>query len=154
MVDFTDVLSKRVDEIEKPKPKPVGTYLGTISGLPKQRTVLPKDGGEGMPVLGFNIKLMAAQPDVDPDSLSEAPDISEWAGFQYDMFLHTEGGVYALKQFLLNTLGIDGDNKSLGEMVAEAPGKQLLVKLKHEPFVNSRTNEAEIATRIESTAHV
>lgn len=153
MVDFTEVLGKKATEVEKPKPRPVGTYLAVVQGLPKQRKVTPKDGGEDMPVIAFTLKLMSALPDVDSEKLQDHPDISTWGSMTHDMFLHTEGGVYAFRQFLTNTLGIEEGDKSLGEMVTEAPGKQLLVKVKHEPYIN-RQNEADISTRVESLAHV
>jgi len=150
MVDFTDVLSQNISEVEKPKPKPVGTYLGVIQGMPKQRAVTPKAGGDDMPVMAFTIKLIAPIQ-VDAEKLADAPEISTWGTFQHDMFLHTEGGIYAFKQFLTQTLGIDGSDKTLAQAVAEAPGKQVAVTLKHEPYVN-RSGEAEIGTRIESIA--
>ena len=148
MVDFTDILSKKADSVEKPKPKPVGTYLTTIQGMPAMRTVTSK-AGEDMPVVDFKLKVLMAQDDVDQDDIKD--DISSWAPFIHSIFLHTEGGQYAFKQFLTVTLDIEGGKKTLGEMLAEAPGKQVLMKLKHEPYV-TREGTTEIGTRIESCA--
>lgn len=154
MPDFTEILSKNADDIKEPSPRPVGTYLAMVKGTPVQREVQPRDGGDPMPVLGFKYQLLSAQADVDSDKLSEHPSVSEWGTFTDDFFLHTEGGINFFKEWLVNVLGIEGSGKSLGQMVAEAPGKQLVVKLKHEPYVSKQTGKPVIGTKVESTAHV
>jgi hypothetical protein len=37
-------------------------------------------------------------------------------------------------------------------MCAETPGRQLVITLKHRPYTDKNTNEAEIATDIGATA--
>lgn len=154
MVDFTSVLSKKTSEVEKPKPKPVGTYLSTVSGMPKQKSITVQ--GEEKGIISFSIKLMSPQEDVDQEDLANfGSDVTSWPPFNRDIWIDSPEGEWALRQFLTNTLGIEpgeGKNeKTLGEMCAEAPGKQLLATLKHRPFMNKQ-NEAEISTEIGATA--
>ena len=150
MADFESVLDKKIEEVEKPKPKPVGTYLGVLQGLPTQKKV----GQDEMDVIGFRVKLIAPQDDVDAEALADQPPISEWPALRHDIFVHTEQGVWGLKQFLSRTLGFEeGEGKTIRQSLAETPGRQLLVKLRQRPFIN-RDNQPEIATEIESTAHV
>lgn len=153
MVDFTSILDKPVDQIEKPKPRPIGTYLGTVVGMPKQVTRVVQ--GEEVPILSFSVKLVQAQEDVDQEDLQAHGDLSTWPPMQREFWLNSPEAEWALRQFLTNTLDIEpgppGKAKKLGQMVAEAPGKQLIVTLKHRPFTNKQ-GEAEIATDIGGTA--
>jgi hypothetical protein len=155
MVDFTDILGKKAAEVEKPRPKPTGTYLASIQGMPKQKKVMVQ--GEERAILSFSCKIMAPRgEDVDLDELADPKvgDISTWPTYNKDIWIDTPEGEYALGQFLENVLGIEPAKKSLGEMAAESPGKQLLVTLKHRPYTDKNTNEAEIATEIGGTAKV
>lgn len=154
MPNFSDILGKKAAEVEKPRPKPTGTYLGSVQGLPKQKTVMVQ--GEERAILSFNVKLQAPQADVDMEVLNDPKvgDIATWPSFNRDIWIDTPEGEFALRQFLTNTLGIEPGKKSLGEMCAESPGLQLLVTLKHRPYTDKNTNEAEIATEIGATAKV
>lgn len=154
MADFTSILSKKAESVEKPKPKPTGTYLAVVSGMPKQKT--PTVNGEERAILSFSCKIMAPQSDVDQDDLNDPKvgDISSWMPFNKDIWVDTPEGEFALRKFLTDVLGIEAGDKSLGEMAAESPGKQLLVTLKHRPFTDKNTNEAEIATDIGAVAAV
>jgi hypothetical protein len=152
MVDFTDILSKKAADIEKPVPKPVGSYLATIQGMPKQKKVNVQ--GEERLIVSFNCKAMSPMDDVDLDDLNnpKVGEISTWPSFNKDIWIDTPEGEYQLEQFLTNTLDIEQGKKSLGEMCAEAPGRQLIITLKHRPYTDKNTNEAEIATDIGATA--
>lgn len=151
MVDFTSILQKKVEDVEKPKPRPVGTYRGVIQGMFKQKTV--KVQGEDRGILSFNVKLQMPHEDVDTEALSEAGDISTWPPMNHDIWVDTPEGEWALRQFLSETLQIDGEGKSLGEMCAETPGLALNVNIGHRPFVN-KAGQPEIASEIKSTAAV
>ena len=152
--DFTDVLSLKPGEIEKPKPRPIGTYLGAIQKY-ELRDVDTKNGTRK--IIDFSIKLIAPQEVEDQEALAEQGDIADWYPLQKGIFYETPEGRYALKQFLVEQCDIDpgegSSEKSLGEMIAEVPGRQLLVTLKHEPYT-SRENTPEIRTAIASTAKV
>lgn len=151
MPDFTEVLNKPAEEIEKPKPKPTGTYQAVVQGMPQQNTRTIQN--EEVNILSFSLKAIAAYgEDVDQEALAAAADISTWPPFRREFWLNGEQGVYGLKQFLENTLDIDPKKKTLSQMCAEAPGKQLLMTLKHRPYQNKTTGEMEIATEIDKTA--
>lgn len=147
MTTFADILNKQAEAIEKPKPRPLGTYYAVVQGMPKQKMV--KDD---TPLLDYMFKLTGAKQ--LNDSTVDPGDITEWAPMSKAFFLGSEENEYAHRQFLINTLGISADGgKTVGEMVAESPGKQVLVELKHEPYTDSN-NEPQIATRIVKVARV
>lgn len=154
MADFEDVLNMKPSEIEKPKPRPLGVYLGGVEKY-ELRTVATKNGDRK--IASFSIKLMAPVEVEDMEALAEQGDIADWYPLTNDIFYETPEGRYGLKQFLSDVLVIDpgeGHNeKSLSEMIAESPGKRLNVTLKHEPYT-SRQGTPEIGTRIASVARV
>lgn len=149
MPDFTEILSKPAEEVQKPKPRPSGTYQGAIAGMPEQRTVNTKDGEKA--VIAFKVKMVGARDDVDQDALSEQDDISSWPPMSHDIWVDNEQGVYNLTKFLSEVLGIDKSGKTLGQMCAEAPGKQALFTVAHEPYT-SKDGQPEIGVRIRGTA--
>lgn len=146
MVDFTEVLNKPAAEVEKPKPRPTGTYLAQITGMPDQ--LERKDNA----ILSFKVKLMSPQDDVDREQLEDQPEVSTWPPLKYDIFINEP---WPLKRFLTETLGIDpgpeDNSKTLGQMVAEVPGKQLFATISHRAYTD-RDNQAAIATEISGTA--
>lgn len=150
--NFDDVLSLKPSEVEKPKPRPTGTYLGAIQKY-ELRDVDTKQGPRK--VIDFSVKALMAKQVDDEEALKEQGDITDWYPFQYSVFYETPEGRYNLKNFLAETLSVDpgeGKNeKSLGEMVAASPGSQLIFALKHEPYM-SKAGTPEIATRIASVA--
>jgi len=102
--------------------------------------------------LEFKVKLQSAGPDVDQEKLADHDEVHTWPPLIYTIFYQSPEGQFALKQFLTNTLGIDeSGGRSFAEMLAETPGKQLLVTLHHEPYTDKQ-NEPQIATRIKSVA--
>lgn len=152
MPDFSDVLSLKPSEIEKPKPRPIGTYLGAIQKY-ELRDVDTKNGPRK--ICEFAVKLMAATQVDDQQALQDQGSISDWFSLQHSIFYETPEGRYNLKQFLAETLDISpGSGKSektLSEMLAESPGRQLLATLRHEPYM-SKQGTPEIGTRIASVA--
>lgn len=149
-VDFTEIFSKKLEDIEAPKAKPSGTYLATVQGMPSQRKLAAKDGSDDFLIIGVKFKLQAAKDDVDEDALEEEKDpIHQWPAFTKDFFVSSEGGLFAYKKFLTDTLGIEAD--SLGEATAQAPGQQCLVSLIHVPFT-SRDGTPGIRAQIGDTA--
>jgi hypothetical protein len=149
MVDFTSVLNKVADTVEKPKPIPVGTYLAVVQGVPAQKTV--KVQGEDRLILSFKTKLMSAREDVDADQLSALGDITALPPLSKDIWVDTQQGEFELREFLARSLVIESSGKTLGEMCGEAPGRQFLVTVKHRPFTD-KNGQPDIAAEIGSTA--
>jgi len=149
MANFTDILNKPAESIEKPKPRPPGTYLCIVNGPHKMKEVNDK------PVVSISFKTMQAQDDVDQALLAESGGVGNTV--VQDYFLQTNDGndnSWGLLQFLENHLGIEKAGKTLSQMLAEAPGKQVLVNLKHEIYTDKRTNEPAMAVRVGNTAKV
>jgi hypothetical protein len=149
MVDFASILNKKPEDVEEPKPYPVGTYLGAISSMPEQREQGTKDGDRA--IIRFRLKGMMAKEDVDQEALTEQGDISSWPSFTYDIWVDTPQGEWQLRQFLTETLSIEG-GRSFGSMLPEAVGKQLVFTLKHEMY--TRDGKPQIATRVASVSAV
>ena len=149
-VDFTEIFSKKLDDIEAPKAKPAGTYLATVQGMPSQRKLPAKDGADDFLIIGVKFKLQTPQDDVDEDALKAEKDpVHQWTPFTKDFFVSSEGGLFAYKKFLTDTLGIEAD--SLGEATAQVPGCQCLISLIHVPFT-SRDGSPGIRAQIGDTA--
>lgn len=150
MTSFTDALSKPVDTVEKPKPKPAGTYLSMIAGMPKIKKVNTQDGERE--ILSFAAKPLMAQEVEDQDALAASGELSQWMPQGID-FWDGEQGEYQAVQFMTNVLGIDpgpkGKAKTIGQMAAEAAGKQLLTTYENYPYTN-KAGEMEIGTRIKA----
>jgi len=149
MASFVDILNKPAETIEKPKQRPPGTYLCIVNGPHKQREINDK------PVVDIAFKTMQAQDDVDQSALAEAGGVGNTVTQSF--FLTTNDGndnSWGLLNFLENHLGIEKTGKSLAQMLAEAPGKQVLVNVAHEMYVDKKTNEPAIAIRVKNTAKV
>lgn len=152
MPNFTEALSKKATEIEKPKPKPAGFYLSMIQGLPKVKKVTAQ--GEEKEIMSFVARPLMANKVDDQEALAALPEVNTWPPQNID-FWEGEQGEYALKMFLTNTLEIDpgppNKSKTLGEMCAEAAGKQLLTEYENYPYTD-KAGQLQIGTRIKSTA--
>jgi hypothetical protein len=74
--------------------------------------------------------------DVDPNQLAQAlnGEILSDKRIRHRMFI-TPDSVYRLKRFLLNDLGIAPT--TLFQMLAETPGKEVIVKITHQHAKNS-----------------
>lgn len=147
MPNFEEILDKPVGEIEKPKPRPAGTYLAVVQGLP----VRNKIGTEEHDTVDFKLKLISAGTDVDQDALSEVPPINEWAPVTDRHWVNTEQAIYYFQEFLKNVLDFSGI--PIKQAIAESPGRQYYVKMKQRPYVN-REGQPDIQFEVESRAHV
>lgn len=143
-INFDDVLNKSADEVEKPKAKPAGSYLGSVTAMPKEKKATVQ--GEERTILEWSVKLMVPQDDVSQDALAEHPPISQWPPQRYDLWLTDD--LWGLKRFLTEVLGIDGAGKSFKEMIAEAPGKQAIFKGELKPYTDKNTGEPSLAFNI------
>ena len=149
MANFADILNKPAEQVKKPKPRPIGTYLAIVNGPHKQKEVNDKG------VIDIQFKTMQAQADVDQAALAEAGGVGNIVTKSFWM-QDNEGNTtdYALVQFLEHHLGIEKTGKSIAQMLAEAPGKQVLITLKHRIYTDKSTNEPDIAVDVGSTAKV
>lgn len=144
MANFTEILQQQSSTIERPKPLPVGTYLTIVQGPPTHSQV----GEKQTDALDFTLAVMAPQTDVDQVKLLEMGG-AQGKTIRHRLFV-TDDSRWRLKQFLVEHLAIEEGSKTLGELLAEAPGKQCYVTLRHRPAQDGSTVYAEVA----STARV
>jgi len=149
VANFTDILNKPADSIEKPKPLPVGTYLCVINGPHKQREINDK------PVIDITYKTVQAQPDVDAEALAASGGVGKFLT-QTFFLTNNDGQVndYPILAWMENALGIEKTGKSLAQMLSEIPGKQALVTVKHNIFVSKTTGEPDVAANVGGVAKV
>ncbi len=126
-VDFSKILQKQAEEIEKPKPMPIGSYICTNPKLPDFKGV----GKNETPCAEFGLVVIAPSDDVDPEDLRAYGDI-KGKTIRHRMFL-TEGTEYRTKEELVNAFGVEEAGKNLGQMFNETINKQVLVTVKHRP---------------------
>lgn len=126
-VDFTELLdSEPIGEIEKPKPLPEGSYAGIIKkiefGASRQKKT---------PYVRFHVEIIAALDDVDANALEEFGDLNNKT-MRVDQYV-TENTKHMLKDFLLLHVGIEaGDDAKLSEVIPEAQGREVGLRIGHE----------------------
>lgn len=129
---FSDILDKPADQIDRPKPLPVGTYSWMVQGLPR----FDKSKEKQTPYYEFLLKCTGALDDVNEE------DLQEWAkkadGTMRNLteftqkltFYITEDSVYRLQEFIQH-LGIDGDGKSTRQAIDETPNCECVANIVH-----------------------
>jgi hypothetical protein len=147
MASFSDVLNKPSTAVEAPKALPVGTYLCIVSGQPE----IVQRGQKGNHCVDFNLQCAQAQPDVDQQALI---DSLKGASLSDKKIRHTlwvtDDAAWRLKQFLVDHLGVEEGSKTLGEMIPESMGKQVLVTLGH----RASQDGTQIYAEVKGTAKV
>ena len=138
--DFQDILNKPVGDIERPKPYPVGSYVAIVEGLPK----FEKVGENQTNCADFTLKLLQPGEDVDKLALMETPINGK--SIRHRVFL-TEDSLWRAKKFLVDDLQIDdeGGRKSLTQLLNEAPGRQVMITIRHRPAKDGSVVYSEIA---------
>ena len=148
MASFEDILNKKSSDIKPPPAYPVGTYHCLIDG-----PMTPgKSSQKQTDFLQAKFKILSPMADVDAAQAAELQVVGKIITNDYYI---TDKSDYRLKEMLVEHCGIDDlidtpQEKSLKELVAEAPGKQLLVKLRHEISQDGK----RVFHRVDSTAHV
>jgi hypothetical protein len=154
MPNFNEVANMKAEEVEKPVPPPGGWYLGLVAKPPESRKITAN--GVEQEVVDFDIKFIAPHHDVSEQQLAEWQNkfgsISEMRPKQNTFFTDGAEGRFFMIQFMTDTLGIDKTGKSIGQMMAESTGKQLLVELIHKPYMSKQSGQMELAGNIGKTA--
>ena len=138
-------MNRPSSETKAPQAYPVGTYHCLVDGPPEAG----KMGAKQTPYLRFRCKILSPMQDVDAMQAAEQQIVGKI--INVDQFI-TDEAAYRVNEFLGDHLGIadvPGD-KTLTQAIAEAPGKQVLVKLRHETSQDGK----RVFHRVESTAHV
>lgn len=140
MANFSSILDMPSSEIKFPK-LPVGSYVGIVKGMPRY----DKSTKKQTPFVEFQIQLTEAMEDVDPDELEAFGPFAEKT-IPLTFYYETEGGFNRLKAFLDNCGVEDYSNLRVG--IEEAPGRTIVVEIKHEPSADGQS----IYARIDGTA--
>lgn len=150
MAAFEEILKKPSGEIKPPPAYPPGTYHCLVEGPPTAEESSQKK----TPCRVYKFKILSIGDDVDARQAAELQIVGKTIGGQAvgAAFYITDESAFRYAEFLRDHLGIDdnGGTKSMGEMEMEAPGRQLLVKLRHEISADGK----RIFHRIDSTMHV
>lgn len=145
MTQFADILDKPANEIDKPKPLPVGTYVWGIVGLPR----FDKSREKQTPFYEFKCKCISALDDVDGEALAEWAQKADGTQRQLTdfetrhTFYITPDSVYRLQEFL-GHCGIDLDDKSIRQAVEESPNCQFIGAIVHTPSKDGTSIYANI----------
>ena len=126
-VDFSKLLSKQANAIEKPKPMPIGHYIAVNQKLPDFKGI----GKNETPGAVFALVILAPTEDVDQDQLKEYGEI-KGKSVNYTQWL-SEASEFRAKEELKNAFDIEETGKTLGQMYNETINKQVLVEITHEP---------------------
>lgn len=137
MSSFSSVLDKPSTEVGRPKPLPVGSYIGVVQGLPK----IDKSTKKQTEYSEYTVKILQAQEDVDQDDLEVA--LTKASGEKLNLtdkttkitFYHTEDSLWRLKQFFEH-LDIpeeddDGETLTMRQRMQLVPNRQIGFYIKH-----------------------
>src|SRR5256885_335119 len=92
--NFGSLLDTNADEVEKPKPRPEGSYLWTVKGMPR----FDKSSKKQTEFAEFTLACVQAGDDVDEEALATAGGIEDYT--QRVTFYLTEASLWRLKEFL------------------------------------------------------
>ena len=130
---FEDILSQPASEIERPRPAPQGSYVCLVKGQPN----FDKSAKKQTPFVEFFFQPLQAGEDVDEEELKEVLTQSDGTvgplenlTFRETYYL-SDKAKFRLRNFLERDLGIELGDKSIGQVISEAPGRQVLVFIKH-----------------------
>jgi hypothetical protein len=137
--NFGALLDKPSQEVERPKPLPVGTYTCIVQGLPR----MDKSSKKQTEFVEFTLKPLAAGDDVDAEALEEIGGIGERT--IRATYYVTEDALWRLKKFLVEDLGIEEEEKTLRQMIDEAPGQQVFAHIKHQASQDGTSVFAQLA---------
>ena len=126
--DFTSMLDAQpIDEIEKPKPLPEGSYQARIVKIENGETREKKTK-----YVRFNFEVVQPLEDVDEDALETFGDVAG-KKVRTDFYV-TENSLFMLKDFVLYHVGIEPEDgvDRLSPLVSECQNQEVGIKIKHE----------------------
>ena len=128
-INVSDLLGKRSDEVEKPKPLPVGNYAFLVKGHE-----IVESSQKKTPGVQFTVQPFEAKDDVDEDLLAEVKEPFK-KNLKMTIWI-TEDSLWRLKEFI-QVLGIEGEGRTLEELIPETTGQQFIAPIRHETMQNS-----------------
>ncbi len=126
MANISDILNRKVEETEAPKPLPVGSYNCIVKGHPEQGESSKKK----TPFLKFTLQITSPREDVDEDAIKEYGEV---VGKTIDaIYYTTDDALFMLRDFL-ESLGLDIQGKSYSVCIDESPNCEVIAYVKQEP---------------------
>ena len=134
MVDFSQLLSQKIDDAKKPPPLPAGTYETMIT---KYEFTESKE--KKTPMLTIDLKFLAAREDVvDTDALAQV-DLSKISR-KYN-FVLSDNARWRLAEFI-KTCGIPTVGRGFMETIPELSNQTVLAKVSN--TLNPRNPKEQI----------
>ena len=132
-VDFASLLDAKVEEAERPKPLPKGTYTVQV-----QRHDTGTSSRKGTPYIRVFFKITGAGDDVDKDKLNDPSIQRSLEKEKFDDFYMTDASLFMLREFLENALKLKvGSGRTFKDALAEIKGKRAQVIYKQEMTQNN-----------------
>lgn len=142
MPDFSSILDKPANEIERPKPMPVGTYLTVVRGQPR----FDKSRNKGTELVEFTHSIVDAADDVDADALKEWLNGDKLKGKEIkNVYYLTDNSLWRVKDFL-GHCGLDVESKhTLRDLIENTSNCEVYLTIRHEPSQDGTTMFARVA---------
>jgi hypothetical protein len=134
-MSLESILAMKGEEVKYAPPLPVGTYTLQMFGKPN---FVDQSRRGGTDYVDFQAKVAAIGDSVSQDSIDQFPGGRasivgmELKGRGGTRFYLSEAALPMLKDWLVETLGIDG-TLTLKEMCFQVPGKMCLAEIQQEP---------------------
>lgn len=124
-LDFSRYLDIPVEDIERPKPLPAGTYFATVTKTENREVEFER--GVKTPVTTVSFRLTAADEDIDPELLPEGGGVGRIVTRDYRLNDPDRAGQWALRRLAEETCQIPGKGKQLQDLLHELPRQEVKV---------------------------
>lgn len=110
MSKFSDLLKTKIGDVERPKNRPIGTYIGQVMRVTmfdNSEDFDPSDDKSYLGTVDFYVRPVEALDDVDEDDLAEYGELSEGRPIKVRKFLRSEQDLWGFRKFLENVFDVD-----------------------------------------------
>ncbi len=135
-MNFADVLTTKISDVERPPLLPIGTYRARVSKVPSMDSIA--DGR--FDVCDFTLQLQEAV-EVDEDELAPFGDLTKQT-VQHRFMFNTEDEanfkrtLFNLRRFLEEHLGCASDGDELKVALNNSVNSECLIDISHRPDQN------------------
>lgn len=144
-VDYSKFLDVEVENIEAPKPPPVGHYHATIkSHKVAERNYDKATGGAPTPVVELTFALTSPGDDVDTDLLGEDGLKGKLVSRDYRLSGDDGAGLHQLRKLGEETCGLAVKGLRLGDMLPSLIGQEVQVYVEH----RAGSEEGQLFTQV------
>jgi hypothetical protein len=140
---FSSILDQQVEDAERPKPLPAGSYICVIPALPR----FDKSSKKQTDFVEFALQPLDVLTDKDGKTDVDVDALEAMGGLENRTlratFYITEEAKWRLRKFL-EDLGLDVKGKSFHECISESPGCQVVAHVIHEPSADGQSFYATV----------